>query len=871
MSESDPSSNSSKPEPKAPQTVVTPEQVVASCPECRGAVDVTPLTPYTKIECPHCNAPFRVRTRLGNYEITGMLGEGGMSQVFLANDVTLNRPVALKILHQTLSLDASLTAMFEREATLMASINHPNVVKVYTASSDQGYFFIAMELVDNISIEQMIAEKGPVPEAEVLDIAHDVTNGLKAAYGEGLIHRDIKPGNMLVTNAGVAKLVDFGLAVVQGGDDEVEDLWATPFYVPPEKLDGKQDTFVGDIYSLGATFFHALAGFPPFEANTSSLDELKEIKKQKVSLAEIAPNVSKYSIEMVEKMMAYDPADRPASYDELLELIESTMDFVPGTTKKRTTRMAEKAEGLKFSDGAMKSLIGGGIALGLGIIALAIVFSGGRGDGNIDDTLITGDDRVIGDEGISAKFIGGRNALVTGDLETAKIAFTALIDSKEVQQPTLGWLHFDQAIIHLLENNEVKAREHFKTLMFESIFPETADETALSQKAFFEKVGSAASGPLPVLEESVSVFSNTTFASLGLLACGLKNWNQGEFESAAVMLDTFAKSPVPKRQAWSAELQPMARKFVGDAAILKTLPRPDGKTSSGDLKDMERTLGEAVAKLNTKGAAPKFVKARLKRCADLEEFRIESRRLAKLANEKRPKSVEGDPTVMPKPVAIGPEGTGVGKFNAPAAKADLATLAAAVESAESLSSAYFFSAAALKIESVTINSTPVRRVHADVLETYKRADAFLDRFVAELSLADYEGAVRRKEGRPLSAKVTNATRENLTVNLGFGENEVEIDKFDPDWIREAAEVVFVNVEKSPLADESDIWEQAAAFALVSGLLENATRLAGIAGDADEEFSKQWTRLSAAGLMGLRSTGAPTKAKDKEKGIFLGDE
>ena len=460
---------------------------------------------------------------------------------------------------------------------------------------------------------------------------------------------------------------------------------------------------------------------------------------------------------------------------------------------------------------------------------------------------------------------------MTGDLETAKIAFTALIDSKEVQQPTLGWLHFDQAIIHLLENNEVKAREHFKTLMFESIFPETADETALSQKAFFEKVGSAASGPLPVLEESVSVFSNTTFASLGLLACGLKNWNQGEFESAAVMLDTFAKSPVPKRQAWSAELRPMARKFVGDAAILKTLPRPDGKTSSGDLKDMERTLGEAVAKLNTKGAAPKFVKARLKRCADLEEFRIESRRLAKLANEKRPKSVEGDPTVMPKPVAIGPEGTGVGKFNAPAAKADLATLAAAVESAESLSSAYFFSAAALKIESVTINSTPVRRVHADVLETYKRADAFLDRFVAELSLADYEGAVRRKEGRPLSAKVTNATRENLTVNLGFGENEVEIDKFDPDWIREAAEVVFVNVEKSPLADESDIWEQAAAFALVSGLLENATRLAGIAGDADEEFSKQWTRLSAAGLMGLRSTGAPTKAKDKEKGIFLGDE
>ncbi|MCH1409500.1 MAG: serine/threonine protein kinase, partial [Verrucomicrobiales bacterium] len=236
---------------------------------------------------------------MGKYQITGVLGAGGMSQVFRAMDMHLQREVALKILHQTLSQDSALTAMFEREAKLTASILHPNVVKVYTVGQDQGYFFIAMELVDATSLEEIIAQDGALNEEKVLSIANDVTKGLKAAHEEDLIHRDIKPGNMLVTSDGTSKLVDFGLAVQQGGVDESEELWATPFYVPPEKLEGEVDTYLGDIYSLGATLYHALAGKPPFEANTSSLEELKVIKKNEVDLKSEAPEVTKPTLKLI--------------------------------------------------------------------------------------------------------------------------------------------------------------------------------------------------------------------------------------------------------------------------------------------------------------------------------------------------------------------------------------------------------------------------------------------------------------------------------------------------------------------------------------------------------------------------------------------
>ncbi|NOY01060.1 MAG: protein kinase, partial [Verrucomicrobia bacterium] len=294
------------------------EPLINACPECGEDIDVSVQPPYAKIECPHCHGSIRVRTQLGQYKVQRLLGEGGMSQVFLAVDETLGRSVALKVLHKELSRDKKLTESFEREAKITASVNHPNVVKVYTVGSDYGYFFIAMELVDNMSLEELITNQACVPEAKAMQIAHDVTSGLYAAFKAGLIHRDIKPGNILLTNDGSAKLVDFGLAVQTGHHDADEDVWATPFYVPPEKLDGEPDDFRGDIYSLGATLFHAVSGTPPYAANTASLEELKKIKAKTIRLIETAPDSRKRTCRLIDRMMARKPDDRHQTYNELL-------------------------------------------------------------------------------------------------------------------------------------------------------------------------------------------------------------------------------------------------------------------------------------------------------------------------------------------------------------------------------------------------------------------------------------------------------------------------------------------------------------------------------------------------------------------------
>src|SRR5690606_27234979 len=140
------------------------------------------MAPYAKVECPHCSVSIRVRTHMGQYEITGVLGEGGMSQVFRAYDRHLGREVALKILHHSLGRDESPVAMFEREAKLTASIIHPDVVKVFTVGQDQRYLFIAMELLQAEGLDQLIAKKGALSESAALGIALDVARGLKAAY-----------------------------------------------------------------------------------------------------------------------------------------------------------------------------------------------------------------------------------------------------------------------------------------------------------------------------------------------------------------------------------------------------------------------------------------------------------------------------------------------------------------------------------------------------------------------------------------------------------------------------------------------------------------------------------------------------------------
>jgi serine/threonine protein kinase len=175
-----------------------------------------------------------------------------------------------------------------------------------------------MELLDRGSLDDRITKLGQLPEADVLSIGIQLASALRAAWRHGLLHRDVKPGNVLFNDEDVPKIVDFGLARYDKGDSGQTRVWGTPYYVAPEKLRDQPEDFRSDIYSLGATLFHALAGQPPFDAATAGEVVTKHATQPAYSLNMYAPSVHERTTRVISRMLAKDPAKRHQSYDELI-------------------------------------------------------------------------------------------------------------------------------------------------------------------------------------------------------------------------------------------------------------------------------------------------------------------------------------------------------------------------------------------------------------------------------------------------------------------------------------------------------------------------------------------------------------------------
>src|SRR5947209_8935988 len=197
------------------------EPITQECAACGALIDITDEEPLGLMHCPSCGVAMRVHRCFGNFEPLEVLGAGGMGAVYRAQDISLNRSVALKLLRREYSEHPEITRQFEHEAAVTAHINHPNVVKVYSTGTDHGVFYIAMELVDKGSLDDLMTLQGKVGEAQVLEVGIQAAQGLRAAFNRGLIHRDVKPGNILFADAQHAKIVDFGLASAIGDDGNV--------------------------------------------------------------------------------------------------------------------------------------------------------------------------------------------------------------------------------------------------------------------------------------------------------------------------------------------------------------------------------------------------------------------------------------------------------------------------------------------------------------------------------------------------------------------------------------------------------------------------------------------------------------------------
>ncbi|HZR06809.1 MAG TPA: serine/threonine-protein kinase [Candidatus Udaeobacter sp.] len=258
-----------------------------------------------------------------HFVLVETLGVGGMGTVYKARDTQLDRFVALKLLRRDLGGEEDHKTRLQQEARIAAAVNHPYVIQVFDSGTDHGQFYVVMELVDHGSLDDLMALQPRLPEKRVLEIGIQVAKGLRAAHRRGLIHRDVKPANILFVDEHAAKIGDFGLASTgtqRWGIGGV--VWGTPEYVSPERLNNDPEDFRSDIYSLGATLFHAIAGKPPIEASTNSATVLLESKQRPLDLQVSAPGVSAPTAKVLQRMIAADPQQRFSSYDDLVGELE---------------------------------------------------------------------------------------------------------------------------------------------------------------------------------------------------------------------------------------------------------------------------------------------------------------------------------------------------------------------------------------------------------------------------------------------------------------------------------------------------------------------------------------------------------------------
>lgn len=281
-------------------------------------------SPLATVPCPKCQFPVMMPMNLRQFELRQAIASGGMGTVFRAFDTTLHREVAVKLMKPELVNDQAAMESFYREARACAALNHTNIIHIYTFDECENQRYLVMELADQGSLDGLIERHRSVSELEVLDIGVKVASALATALKHNLLHRDIKPGNILFNADGEPKLVDFGLArSAEPSADHEFAIWGTPYYIAPEKIRRENEDFLSDMYSLAGTLYHAITGHVPFEA--PSIDDViaAHVHTPLTPPHLVMPGISEPTSEALARAMAKAPADRFQSYDEFIMALTS--------------------------------------------------------------------------------------------------------------------------------------------------------------------------------------------------------------------------------------------------------------------------------------------------------------------------------------------------------------------------------------------------------------------------------------------------------------------------------------------------------------------------------------------------------------------
>lgn len=586
------------------------DEQTAICNSCEVEMDISALEPFTMVECPSCHAQMRVKDKFGPYILTRRHAIGGMSLVFVAEDCTLNREVIVKILSKEYSSNETRIAAFEEEARITASFNHPNVVRVFTTGRAFDRFFIAMELMPGGHLEHHIRERKKIPEIEALDLAIDVAEGLKAAKRAGLIHRDVKPGNILLDSKGRATLVDFGLALVtKDGFARASEIWATPYYVPPETIEGGEEDFRSDIYAFGATFYHVLSGQPPCNEESMNTKRLREAKQQIRPLAQLAPELSPTTCKTIDRCMAFRPEDRFRSYRDLLselknartEAKQSDGTPVHPASSKPTQQFPKNKKNLVIASAIVGLIV---------VIIAAMQWSSNDRDHTPPSSIASTNSRnstaplpqggnASRGNAIGSIYQQAKSALGRRSYRHAEKKFAEVRDHPNVLEPTGSWAACEAVAAAYFDARPDDARTQAKASL------EIIEKNRREGKAIPAEIPQLLNGLLQLkpLEETDFLDNSKDYPLLWMLA-GLKHWSQGLFDRAEPYFTKVANLKLTQQNTWLAPYTSEAKRYLSDLKKLREHEPADFNLPRKEKNRLIRELNAVRDQLLTNGRAP---------------------------------------------------------------------------------------------------------------------------------------------------------------------------------------------------------------------------------------------------------------------------
>lgn len=795
---------------------------LSTCPCCQEQIDVTSLEPFRKLKCPFCGQMVRVRRKFDHFTIVRQIGEGGMSRVFEAEDEHLGRRVALKILNQKYGSDEKRVKQFRQEARITANVNHVNVIKLYTTGYDQGYFYIAMELVDGGSLEQRIKERGKLPETEVLKIGREVAEGLRAANRLGLVHRDVKPANILFTETGTAKVVDFGLAVFYGTQmDESGEIWATPYYVAPEVVLKHEEDLRSDIYSLGATLYHALTGKPPHKADTNSLDELKKIKSKRVSLSDSGLHFSHRTELVVNRLLAQRPEDRPGTYDELVEQLRLAEGLVGRVLRRVGRRRVQWAVAAALI--LLTAFVSGWLIRSAGEKQAKSIVSTAAAD---KDLLTGGVTLKAGEKTVAERFVQARRLMLEeGRFAEARHQFGRLVSSGEARQPTLNWARFNLAICGLILGKPVEAQQHFAD-MGETIRSDDSVVVSDGARSLFSKLSTRlGSRPAAGLKVESLRYETTDEELMGYLAHGVSEWYQGDAEIGASSLKFFlahlddvatSTTSSPHPLEWMQLYQPMVEKRFGkDIEIIESIAGMDVGSDTASLQAAMKAVRDAKSSLS-EGCT--FVKV-----LEVREKLIQSR-LGKLRLDEQRKRMAEATELRGR---------------------ELAQLGEVVDALPALVQGYDYTRAVAALNEMHFESPEVQAAVDGRRYLFSEAAAFIEQIFADIRQVPYNGDLVQHSGPRVSGSVVEASLATMRVAIDRGEIELATDSLTPECLIEIAQHYL-----SQITDSTDYYtrqERLAVFARVNGLQSLSAVVAARLMEENRGFRARWMKVLQGGI------------------------